>query len=427
VTDKDDQSGPYIKEKQSKFSLRRIKTFSSLKYPTFRLYYIALLSQRAAFNMHMVARSYLIYEITGSPAILGWMSLAHAVPMILTSLYGGALADRLPKKYIMMAGQTNSAIVSVGIAIALTMGYLGVENAGSWWILLAAAVLDGTFTGIMVPSRHSVVPEIVGKESVTNAIALNNLAMSALQLLGPAMAGFLVDAFDYNVVYFIMAGLSLVAVLFIALMPLTGKVVKTGMSALSNIKEGLRYVKQNRTLLFVLIFVLVSILLSRPIHVLLPIFSKDILDVGIKGMGILLSVAGAGAIIGSIGIASMPNKKRGLVLVLGCLALGIALIGFANSTSWRLSLAMMFIIGLGQAVRMTMGNVLAQHYTEDSYRGRVMSIYTLEFGLTSFGMFAAGLLADVFTAQWVLTGFATALILITILVLTNVPRLRKLD
>ena len=428
MTDKDTESGPFIKKKsRSKFSLRKIKTFSSLKHPAFRLYYGALLAQRASFNMHMVTRSYLIWELTGSFAILGTMSLAHAVPMILTALYGGAIADRLPKKRIMLVGQINSAVVSAGIGISLVTGYLGQANAGSWWVLIAAAALDGVFTGIMLPSRHSIIPEIVGKESVTNAIALNNLAMSGLQLIGPAIAGFIVDAFDYHVVYFIMAGLSIIAVSFVALMPLTGKVMKASGSVLANIKEGLGYIGRNRTVLFVLIFILIAILLSRPVHVLIPYFSDEVLGVGIRGMGILLSVAGAGAIVGSVGIASMPNKKRGIVLLLGCLVLGVALIVFAVSRSWALSLSIMFLMGLGQAVRMTMGNVLAQHYTEDRYRGRVMSVYTMEFGFTSLGMFAAGFLADVFQPQWVLTGFAAALIFVTILVLVFVPRLRKLD
>ena len=172
----------------------------SLKYHAFRLYYGALLAQRAAFNMHMITRAYLVYELTGSPAILGIMSIAHAIPMIVTSLFGGALADRLQKKHVMLIGQTNSALVSLCIAIALTTGYLSQTNDGSWWILIAGAALDGIGTGFMLPSRHSIIPEIVGQESVPNAIALNNLAMSGLQSIGPLTAGFIVNAFDYNVV-----------------------------------------------------------------------------------------------------------------------------------------------------------------------------------------------------------------------------------
>ena len=404
-----------------------MKTFSSLKYPAFRLYYGALLAQRAAFNMHMITRTYLVYDLTGSTAIIGLMAIAHAIPMVLTSLLGGAIADRVQKKHVMLVGQTNSAIVSLCIAIALTTGYLSQGNAGSWWILIAAAVLDGVLTGLMLPSRHSIIPEIVGKESVTNAIALNNLAMSGLQLIGPAAAGFIVAASDYNIVYFIMAGLSSIAVVFIAFIPLTKKVVKTGGSMFASIKEGLGYIRQNRNVLFVLVFILLAIFLSRPVHVLVVVFTEEILFVGIKGMGILLSVSGAGAIITSLTIASMPAKKRGLVLLTACLVLGGVTAIFATSSTWWLSLTMMLIIGAGQAIRMTLANVLVQDYTEDKYRGRVMSVYTMEFGLTSFGQFAAGMLAAVYNVQWVLGGFAIALIFVTIVVMIFVPRIRRLD
>ena len=419
-------SHPTNNEKRTN-KLSKIKTFRSLKYPSYRLYYGALFAHHAALNMHMVTRSYLVYELTGSSAILGIMSVAHAIPMIMTVLFGGAIADRIHKKHVIIAGQAFSAVASLGIAIALTSGYLSMANAGSWWILIAAAVLDGALTGIIMPSRHSIIPEIVGKESVMNAIGLNNLSMSALLFIGPAVAGFLVDAFNYQVVYFIMTALTIIEILLITFIPLTGRLAKTGSNMLANIKEGLGYLKNNRNVLFVLLFILFAILLSRPIFVLLPIFSEDILGVGIKGMGILTSVAGAGAILGSTIVASMPNKKRGLILLLACMMLGIAMVIFSTSTSWWLSLAIMFIIGLGQTTRMTLGNVLVQDYTEDRYRGRVMSVYTLEFGLTSFGAFIAGMLGEVINVQWVLSGFALVLMLLTISTFLFIPRMRKLD
>ena len=136
-----------------------MKTFSSLKYPAFRLYYGALLAQRAAFNMHMITRTYLVYDLTGSTAIIGLMAIAHAIPMVLTSLLGGAIADRVQKKHVMLVGQTNSAIVSLCIAIALTTGYLSQGNAGSWWILIAASVLDGVVTGFMLPHATRLSPK----------------------------------------------------------------------------------------------------------------------------------------------------------------------------------------------------------------------------------------------------------------------------
>ena len=412
---------------ERKVSMPKLKTFVALKNPVFRLYFGALLAQRAAFNMHMVTRSLLIYRLTGSAALLGTMSIAFAIPMILTSLFGGAIADRVQKRNMMLIGQASSVVISLGIGISLTMGYLSPEHVGSWWILMAAAATEGAFMGIMLPSRYAIVPEIVGEQSLMNAIALSNLAMNILQLIAPAVAGILIDAFDFHVVYYAMAAMSIIAITFIALMPRTSKTTIAVGSMLANIREGLQYIWHRKTILFILVFVLIVISLARPILVLMPIFTEDILNVGATELGILMSAAGAGAIIGSLTLASLPNKKRGFLLSTGCLVLGMAILGFSLSSSWYLSLAMMVIIGIGHTTRMTLGNALTQYYTEKKYRGRVMSVYSMDFAFTSLGTFAAGLLAETFDVRWVLGGFAVALILIAALVIGFVPRIRNLD
>jgi MFS family permease len=218
-----------------------------------------------------------------------------------------------------------------------------------------------------------------------------------------------------------------VAVVFIALMPHTGKVVASGRSVLADIIEGFQYVRRQRTILLLLAFILLVILLSRPYMVLLPIFTEDILGVGETGLGIMLSVSGVGAMIGSVTLASLPNKKRGLMLLVGCIVLGGALIGFSFSDSWPLSLGLMVVVGLGQTARMTLGNTLVQYYVADEYRGRVMSIYTMDFGLTSLGTFGAALIADAVGAPWAVGGFAIALVFVALVAFVFLPRLRRLD
>jgi len=173
-----------------------MKTFSSLRNPVFRLYYSALLAARAALNMQLVARSLLIWELTGSKTLLGLMNLAFAIPLLLTALFGGAIANRVHKKYNMLMGQVVSAVMFLIIAVCLTTGYISSDNTGSWWVIMAAAIINGVFSGIMMPSRHAIIPEIVGEKNLTNAIALNNLAMNLLRLFGPAAAGFVIDAYD---------------------------------------------------------------------------------------------------------------------------------------------------------------------------------------------------------------------------------------
>ena len=144
-------------------------------------------------------------------------------------------------------------------------------------------------------------------------------------------------------------------------------------------------------------------------------------------MMVLMSVSGIDTIAGSIALTPLPNKKRGAILLVSSLILGLALVGFSFSSSWYPSLALMVFVGLGQAGRMTLGNTLLQYYVEDEYRGRVMSVYMMEFGLTSFGTFSAGLIAEAMGVQWALGGFATVLVILSILTLVFVPRLRRLD
>lgn len=412
---------------RGRISLRNLKTFSSLKNPVYRLYYAGMLGLRASINMQLMARSLLIYRLTGSAAILGMMSLAYALPMLFLSLFGGIIADRVQKKYVLLVGLVSSAAVSLGIALALALGYLSVEGGGSWWVLVVASLLQGSIMGLMIPSRQAIVPEIVSQEQLMNAVALDTLGMNTLRLLAPAATGFLIDAFDFKAVYYAMTGMYLMGAVFIAFMPLTSTIARRGGAALADIREGFKYVRHETTILLLLAFTLFAVLLSMPYIYLMAIFTEDILKVGATGLGVLISVSGIGAMTGSLILASLPNKKRGLILLVSSVILGMALAIFSFSSSWPLSLALMVLVGLGQAGRMTMGNTLLQYYVEDSYRARVMSIYIMEFGLTSFGVFAAGLIAEAVGVQWAVGGFAMVLILLTILTLVFVPRLRKLD
>jgi len=403
------------------------QTFRSLKNPIYRLYYGAMLGQMAAMNMQMVARGFLVYQLTGSTAILGGMSLAATIPMLFLSLFGGVIAERVQKKFVMLVGQASSAVVALGVALALTLGYLSTEHTGSWWILVVAGVLQGTIMGLMMPSRQAIIPEIVGEEGLMNAVSLNVLGMNTLRIIAPAATGFIIGAFNFEAVYYTMTGMYLMAVVFIAFMPLTGTMALRGGGALADIKEGLQYVQRETTILLVLMFTLFAVVLSMPYMMLMPVFAVDILKVGAEGMGILISISGVGAIVGSLILASLPNKKRGLMLLAGSLILGLALAGFSFSSSWNLSLTLIAFVGLGQTARMALSNTLIQYYVEDEYRGRVMSIYMMEFGLMGFGVFAAGLMAEAIGIQWAVGGFAIVLASLSLLALLFLPRIRKLD
>ena len=414
-------------------SLRNLRTFTSFKYPAFRLFYGAVIGQMAAMNMQMVARALLVYELTGSGFALSIMALGNAAPMLFFSLFGGVIADRVEKKYVLLAGQAASAIVSLVVAITLMTGLMSEERSGSWLLLVVAALVQGTIMGLMMPSRQAMIADIVGQEELMNAVALNTFGMNAMRLLAPVPVGFIIYFMGYDAVYYVMTAMYVVAVVFIALMPKSGVVSLRGRGAMRDVADGLRYVKGERTILMVLAVIFVVTLLSMPYMMLLPALTEDVLGIDERGYGFLLMMSGVGAMLGSIVLASLPNKKRGLMLILGSLVLGIALVGMFFSASWvpgyavPLAFGFIFFVGIGQTARMTLGNTLLQYYVQDAYRGRVMSLMMMEFGLTSFGVVFAGILTDMIGVQWAVGGMAILLIGFSIYAMLFMPRITKLD
>ncbi|MCJ7605373.1 MAG: MFS transporter, partial [Dehalococcoidales bacterium] len=381
----------------------------------------------ASMNMGIVARALLVYRISDSGAILGLAALANAIPMIFFSLWGGAIADRLHKKSILLFSMLGSMLVALGVGISMVMGYLGVDNAGSWWILIVASVLQGSIMGIMMPARQSIIAEIVEPDQLMNAVSLNMMGMNAFRILAPAATGFLIDGFGFTSIYFITAGMYAMGAVCMVYMPKTAQKMSKGQSAIRDIIDGFRYVRQDKNILYVLLFTLFGMICGMPFMQLMPMITDDILMVGASGMGILLSVSGGGAIIGSLFLASAASRKRGLIMLVAGGIMGLALIGFAFSEKWWLSIIVVAFVGLGQTGYRTTGNVLVQIYTKPEYRGRVMSFIMMEIGFSSLGTFFAGVMAEVVGIQWSIGSLAMVFVAVTLAFIFLTSRLRKLD
>jgi MFS family permease len=399
----------------------------SFKNPVYRLYYLSMVGHWSSMNMQMLARNLLIYRISDSGAILGILALANAIPMILLTLPGGVLADRIQKKTIIQIGQVVSIIVSLGTTLTLVFGYLSPEHPDSWWVLVVSGALQGAVMGVILPARSAIISEIVEPEHLMNAISLNNLGMNVFRVLSPALAGFLVDAFDFWVVYAIMTAMIIMSWVFILFVPPTRVKTVEGGNSLSDVMEGWRYLRSEKTIFIVLIFTVCAIILSAPYSQLLPMFTEDILKVSATGMGVLITVSGVGAIAGSFILASLTNRKRGMILLFAGLLMSIPLVGFAFSSSWYLSLFLIIFVGMGGTMHMALGNSLIQYYTDATYRGRVMSFLMLGFGFSSLGVFFAGIMAEGIGAPWSVGSMAIVLIIITIMMMGMSRRLRKLE
>lgn len=408
-------------------SLGKLSTFRSLNDPVYRRYFVAMLAQMAALNMQMFARSLLIYRLTGSLAILGGMAAANALPLLVLSLFGGVIADRFQKKYVVMFGHFASALAALAVALLLSSGYLSRDNDGSWWVLMAASVAQGAVMGLTMPSRESLIREIVPTERVLNAVSLNSMGMHAFRLFGPALTGFIVLTSGFETVYYAIAGSYLAAALLITILPRTSRASSDRMDVVTAIKQGFGYLRGETTMVFTIGFFLVGGILSMPYTMLMPAFADDVLKVGTEGMATLMVFSGIGSVAAALVLASLPNKRRGLMLLGGSLALSLGLVAFAFSESWGLSLGMIIIVGAGQSVQMTMVGALIQYYVDPRYLGRVMSILMMQFGFVNLGIFAAGVLAEEIGVQWAVGGFAMALVVLTLAMMAFAGRVRRLD
>jgi MFS family permease len=404
------------------------KTFVSFQHPVYRFYFVAMAGHWSAMSMQTVARSQLAYVITGSGAVLGMVSLANAIPMLLLSLPGGSIADKVQKKTVVQLSQAGSAAINLMVTIMLISGYLGPSHPESWWILVVGASLQGAVMGIQMPSRQAIISDIVGDEHLMNAISLNNLGMNVFRIFMPGMAGFIIDAFGYIAIYSVMTVFYLIAVISMAFVPASPvlKKARSG-STLSEITDAWRYVRSEKIIYAVLIFSVFATILGMPYVMLLPMFTTGIFNLGASGMGILITLSGIGAVLGSFVMASLGNRNRGKLLLVFSLIMGTALLGFAFSRWWYLSLFLMMFVGAGNTVQVALGNSLIQYYADANYRGRVLSFFLMGFGLGSLGAFFAGILAEAVGVQWAIGGMAFVLLVITAMMFLTAPGLRKLD
>lgn len=378
-------------------------------------------------NMQMVARPALVYAISGSGTILGLAALANAIPMIIFSLFGGAIADRMQKRGILLYSMLSSMLVSLAVAYTITAGYLGEAHPHSWWIIIVAAVIQGVIMGLMMPSRQAIISEIVERDDVLNAVSLNTMGMNVFRILAPMATGFIIEASDFSVVYYISTAMYALAAVCMFLLPPTTQKFSEGRNALADITDGLRYIRHRKTMLLVLVATLFVMICGIPFMQLMPMITEDILMVGYSGMGILLGVSGIGAIIGSIIMASLPSEKRGIIMLISGIVMGLALVGFAFSTWWLVSVFVVIFVGLGQTGHRAAGNSLAQNYTEPEYRGRVMSFMMMGIGFSSLGTFFAGALSEVIGIEWAIGGLAMLLVAASAALIVFTPRLRNLD
>ncbi len=341
--------------------------------------------------MQTVAQAWLVYRLTGSSFLLGVVGFIGQAPVLLVAPWGGILADRHDRRRVIMATQTLQMILAFLLA-GLVLG-----GAVRIWHILVLSALGGIINGIDIPCRQAFLSDMVGKENLMNAIALNSSLFNGARIVGPAVAGLLVGWIGEGWC-FLINGVSFLAVLaglsFMRTRCAVGAASRA--SALAEFREGLDFVRGAAPIRALLMLLGLVSLIGLPYHVLMPIFADRVLGVGAEGLGILMTATGIGAFLGALTMAARGDV-RGLGHWVAAAAAGfsVSLFLFSLSRSFWLSWFFLLPASFCMMIQISSSNTLIQSMVPDRLRGRVMSVYSMVFlGITPFGALLAGALSE---------------------------------
>ena len=409
----------------------RLRTFASLRDRNFRWFLSSIFAGFTSNDMQSFIRGWLVFELTGSFAMLGLMAFINGLSGLGLSLLGGVIADvARQRKYVVQLGQVIGGLNALVIGLLIAADALRIEH-----VLIAAAVHGGA-NNLTMPSRQALTPDVVGPERLMNAMGLYSTSQNAARLLMPGIAGWAVAAFGSEgsiggaaYVYFFVA--ALFAVAYVSLIPVRipdrpagGRTVR---SVLADLRNGFRHVAANRPLALLLACNPLLALLGLGYFLLLPGFAKEVLDAGAARLGLMTSVSGVGAVVGSLAVASFPDRRRGALMLASSVLLGISLVALAISTSYWVSVGIMLFAGVGQGGYLGFMNVLVQTLAGNEHRGRVMSIYMMEFNVMGLMLVGMGVAANEVGPRETVGVVGATLIALSLALIAWSPTLRRLD
>lgn len=369
---------------------RVLQALSALRYRNYRLYWLGQLSSVLAQNMEGVAQGWLVLELTNSPLLLGLTGFAFAAPTIALTLLGGVIADRADRRRIMIASQTLSALTF------LLLGILVMAEKAALWHVITVAVISGCVRAFDRPSRMALLPQMVPKEEIPNAVAVGGTIWQLNRLVGPAFAGVLIYMIGIGPTYLFCFGASLAAVLLWLGIRLTAaSVTAASGGVMQHMAEGLNFIRANEVFLVFIALIFFNSVFGMSYLILMPVFARNVLDVGSQGFGFLQSAGGAGALVGVLAVAWFSHcRGKGKQALFGAAGFGVLLMLFAFSRSYPFSLFLSFALGIASQFYMTTISTVLQVNLPNELRGRVMGIYGLVWELMPVGGMIAGGVAE---------------------------------
>jgi MFS family permease len=387
----------------------------------FRMIWFGMVLSMGGFQMQMVARGILVYEMTNDPFITGIVGMGFAPSLLIVSLYGGVLGDRVERRLLIQVSQAMNGILAGIVAILMFTGSL------AWGHLFAVSVAQGAMFALQMPARQAAIPSMVGKDQLPNAFALNAMAMSMMTLIAPALAGVLYEVIGPENVYVMVCVVMLSAVIFTSLVPKMyppEDLNKT--SVMSNIIGGFKYIGNNKLVLNLLIYSVIVALLSMPFRMLVQVYAKDVYGSEPSDVGMLLTALGLGGLVGTISIANLrKGHRRGWIVLIGAFVAGSSLALIVSVPIYSAGLIGMVGMGLAEQARWALGQSLMMENTSDEYRARVMSVLMMTFGLMPLGMLPLGWAIKEFGARPAVGVTAAALFVFATASVFLMPRLRR--
>jgi len=378
--------------------------FSSLKIKYFRIYWLGMFVSLVGTWIQSVAQGWLVFQLTNSAFLLGVVGFLSSIPIFILSLFGGVLADRVNKRNILIS--TQAAFMFSAFLLGALTQFKFITPAQ----IMLIALLNGVIMAFDAPARQSIVVELVGKEHLFNAITLNSVAFNSSRIIGPAIAGVLISIIGMSGCFY-LNGISFLAViiaLFYIKFDSSGQ-RKNG-TILRDINEGLIFIRGHRLVLALVSLVAAISLFGVSYVILMPVFASHVLGVGIKGLGVLMSSTGLGALAGALGLARLGNfRAKGKFLIWSVFAFAVCLIVFSLTKNYFLSILTLIFVGCSSVVPIALVNTLLQVNVPDEFRGRVMSLFMITFaGITPFGNLISGTLAQSYgvSAALLFCGFA---------------------
>ena len=382
-----------------------------LSHRNFRLLWTGTIISQSGDWMDQIALHWLVYELTGSAFALGLVNLCRLTPILFFTLVGGVVADRVERRKLMFTTQTVAMVLALVLAVLVSTGVVEL------WMVLLVAVGRGIALSFNLPARQSLISDLVPREILSSAIALNQATNNLTRVVGPAIGGILIATIGVAGAFYVN-GLSFLAVLGgLALMRFPPREVRQKKGILTELAGGLRYIRGEPNIRTLVVLALVPMILGQPYMTMLTVFASDVLQVGGTGLGLLMACSGAGAVCGALFVASRGARGgRRRRMRIGLIAYGVTLFLFCLSPWLWLSAGTLLAVGFSQQVYNTQNNALVQEEVDSEYRGRVVSILFLNRGLVPLGTAIAGFGTDLWGAPATLGTMAVLMVLLAVFV-----------